>query len=63
MKRIFLGAVVAASLLGFAGCAEYEESDNESIREQCMKDPHLPFCDEAPGEQIEPETPSIDDDL
>ena len=62
MKRIFLGVVVAASLLGFAGCAEYEESDNESIREQCMKDPHLPFCDEAQDEP-ELENPSTGDDF
>lgn len=49
MKRVFLGALVAASLLGFTGCAEYEDSDSESIREQCMEDPHLPFCQETPS--------------
>ena len=61
MKRVFLGMILAVSFCGFVSCAEYEENDDEDIREKCMKDPTLPICQEEPGNVIPEENPLVDE--
>ncbi|WP_405325042.1 hypothetical protein [Fibrobacter sp.] len=62
MKRIFLGMILAVSLCGFVGCAEYE-GDDEDIHEKCLKDPNLPVCQENPGNEEPESNPSMNEDL
>ena len=62
MKRIFLGMILAVSLCGFVGCAEYD-GEEESVSEKCLKDPSLPICEEIPQNQETEQTPSEDDDF
>ena len=62
MKRIFLGMFLAVSLWGFAGCAEYD-GDEESVSEQCRKDPSLPICEDVPQNQETEQTPSNEEDF
>ena len=62
MKRFFLGMIIAVSLCGFVGCADYEGDDDEDVREKCLKDPSLPICQENPGNDEPESTPTIDND-
>ena len=64
MKRVFFGMFFAMSLVGFAGCTHYVDSDNEDIVKQCLDDPSLPICQDDPGDDDGSEdNPSLDDDL
>ena len=47
MKRFLLEFLLAVSICGLMGCAEYEENDDyESVHEKCKREPTLPICDE-----------------
>ena len=50
MKRVLLGMFLALSLCNFVACATSEDEE-ESLREKCYADPHLPECQELPEEE------------
>jgi hypothetical protein len=63
MKRKFMGLFLVASVLGLVGCAAPSDSDAQSLRERCFKEPQLPECQELPAQEEPTESVPIDSDF